>query len=168
MAYGAGVAALAALAATSVVAPAGAAAAPGTPKCATSGLVVWLDTNGNGTAGSTFYNLEFTNLSTRTCTLLGYPGVSAISLSGRQLGSAASRDNTRKPRTVSLKSGATATAVLRVVDAGNFPTIPCREVTAAGLRVFAPNQAASKVIPFPFGACSRTGPVFLTVRAVQA
>jgi hypothetical protein len=150
-----------------LLAPAGAAAAATAPKCATSGLVVWLDTNGNGAAGSVFYNLEFTNLSGRSCSLTGYPGVSAVGLGGAQLGSAASRDRSRKPRTVTLKSGATATAVLRIVDAGNFSSTACREVTAAGLRVFPPNQAASRVVPFPFSACSRTGPVYLTVRAVQ-
>jgi hypothetical protein len=40
-------------------------------------------------AGSIYYHLEFTNLSGRACTLVGYPGVSAINLSGHQLGSAA-------------------------------------------------------------------------------
>ena len=169
MACSATVAALAILAAVAgpLAGPAGAAAAAGAPKCATSSLVVWLDTDGNGSAGSVYYNLEFTNLSARTCTLTGYPGVSAVGLGGGQLGKAASRDNSRKPRTVSLQSGATATAVLRLVDALNFPSVTCRDVTAAGLRVFPPNQAASRIVPFPFSACSRIGPVFLTVRAVQ-
>jgi hypothetical protein len=30
-----------------------------------------------------------------------------------------------------------------------------------------PNQRASKVIPFPFQACSRKGPIYLSVAAVQ-
>ena len=169
MACSATVAAVAALAvvAEPLAAPATAAAAASAPRCATSSLVVWLDTDGNGSAGSVYYNLEFTNLSARTCTLTGYPGVSAVGLGGRQLGQAASRDNSRKPRTVSIETGATVTAVLRIVDALNFPSVTCRDVTAAGLRVFPPNQAASRIVPFPFSACSRVGPVFLTVRAVQ-
>jgi Protein of unknown function (DUF4232) len=138
-----------------------------TPKCATSGLVVWLDTQGNGTAGSIYYTLEFTNLSARACMLGGYPGVSAVSLAGHQLGSAASRDRTTTPRMVTLASGASATAVLRIVEAGDFPTSSCRQVTAAGLRVYPPNLSTSKVVPFPFSACSRTGPVYLSVRAVK-
>jgi Protein of unknown function (DUF4232) len=141
--------------------------AASTPKCATSGLVVWLDTQGNGAAGSDFYTLELTNLSGHTCTLGGYPGVSAVTLAGHQLGSAASRDNAIKPRTITLANGASATALLRIVDAGNFPSSTCQEVTAAGLRVFPPNLTASKVVPFPFLACGHTGPVYLSVRAVK-
>jgi Protein of unknown function (DUF4232) len=138
-----------------------------TPKCATSGLVVWLDTQGNGTAGSVYYTLEFTNLSSHACTLSGYPGVSAVNLAGHQLGSAASRDHTTAPHPVTLASGASATAVLRIVEAGNFPTSACSETTAAGLRVYPPNLARAKVVPFPFSVCSLTGPVYLSVRAVK-
>jgi Protein of unknown function (DUF4232) len=153
----------------SVVGP-GAPLAPtaaSTPKCATSGLVVWLNTQGDGAAGSISYTLEFTNLSARTCTVGGYPGVSAVNLAGHQLGSAASRDTAHTPRTVTLTSGASAVATLRIVEAGNFPSTTCHQVTAAGLRVFPPNLTASKVVPFPFSACSSTGPVYLTIRAVQ-
>ena len=71
---GAAVACAALLTAVAAPAPAGAARAP---RCATSGLVVWLDTQGDGAAGSIYYKLELTNLSRHTCTLLGYPGVSA-------------------------------------------------------------------------------------------
>ena len=65
------------------------AAQAGTPRCATSGLVVWMDTQGDGAAGSVYYTLQFTNLSGHACTLRGYPGVSAVSLSGHQLGAPA-------------------------------------------------------------------------------
>jgi hypothetical protein len=167
----AGVAALAYLAA---LIPAAALAAGGsptsaasTPACTTSGLVVWLNTEGNGTAGSIYYTLEFTNLSSQTCTLGGYPGVSAVNLAGHQLGSPASRENTGTPHVITLASGASATAVLRIVEAGNFPSSTCHLVTAAWLRVFPPNLTASKVVPFPFDACSHTGPVYLQVRAVK-
>ncbi len=142
-------------------------AAASTPKCATSGLVVWLGTQGNGAAGSIFYTLEFTNLSGHACTVSGFPGVSAVDLAGHQLGSPASRDTAHTPHTVTLAAGATATAVLRIIQAGNFPSSACHQVTASGLRVFPPNLTTSKVVPFPFYACSRTGPVYLTVRAVQ-
>jgi len=143
------------------------AATASTPTCTTSGLVVWLDTNGNGTAGSIFYKLEFTNLSGHSCSLGGYPGVSAVDLAGHQLGSPASRDTSRTPTVVSLKAGATATAMLRIVDAGNLSRSSCRPVTAAGLRAYPPNATRSKVVPFPFAACSRTAPIFLTVQAVR-
>ena len=60
--------------------------------CATRTLVVWLDTNGDAAAGSVHYELEFTNLSTRSCVLRGYPGVSAVDVAGRRLGAAAGRN----------------------------------------------------------------------------
>ena len=134
-------------------------------RCATSGLVVWLDTQGNATAGSTYYNIRFTNLSGHACTLAGYPGVSAVDLAGHRLGSAGSR-NPSSVQVVSLAAGATATAVLRITDAGNFPSSICHRMTAAGLRVYPPNQKASKIVPLPFDACSAAGPVYLSVKAV--
>lgn len=92
---------VAALAAT-VSAPAGAATAR-TPRCATAGLVVWMNTQGSGAAGSVFYTLKFTNLSGHACTLRGYPGVSAVSLGGRRrqpgcLGSARRARGQARPR----------------------------------------------------------------------
>jgi uncharacterized protein DUF4232 len=91
--------------------------------------------------------------------------VSAFDLRGGALGSAASRDGSTV-RTVRVANGATARAVLRIVAAGNFPQSTCRRVAAAGLGVYPPNDTALKVIPFPFQACSRTGPAYLSVKAV--
>jgi uncharacterized protein DUF4232 len=143
-------------------------AAGGTPACATGGLVAWLDTNGDSAAGSTYFKLKLTNLSGRRCALTGYPGVSAVDLAGRQLGSAAGRNAHTRPSTVSLAPGRTAAAVLQVAHAGVYPTAQCRPVTAAGLRVYPPNQKGSKVVPFPFRACSRVGPAYLHVQAVTS
>jgi hypothetical protein len=42
----------------------------------------------------------------------------------------------------------------------------CGPVTAAGLRVYPPNQTQSRVTPFPFTACSKNGPVYLTIGPV--
>ncbi len=146
---------------------AGSAVKATTPACRTSGLVTWLDTNGNGTAGSIVYTLNFTNLSGSTCTLRGYPGVSAVNLRGGQLGRSAARDTFTRVRTIAIRNGRTATALLRIVEAGNFPRSSCGQVTAAGLKVFPPNQGTARTIPFPFGACSRSGPSYLRVQAVR-
>ncbi len=136
--------------------------ASSTPVCATAGLVIWLESEpGGGTAGSVFYRLELTNLSGRTCTLRGYAGVSAVDLHGRQLGAAATREAARAPLAVTLVNGRTATARLRIVDAGALPA--CGVVTAAGLRVYPPGQRTAKVVPFPFQACSRSGQTVLAV-----
>jgi hypothetical protein len=154
--------------ATSVAAAETRAAVSGAmPGCATSRLVIWLNTQGNGAAGSSYYNLELTNLSGRACSISGYPGVSAVNLAGRQVGAAAARDRAQPPHLLTLATGATATVLLRITDVANFPASSCRQVMAAGLRVYPPNQTGAKVVPFPFRACSRRGPTYLTVRSAQ-
>jgi Domain of unknown function (DUF4232) len=133
--------------------------------------VVWLNVPpGNDYAGGAYYYLEFTNLSGHTCTLRGYPGVSAVSLNGRQLGSPAGW-GPPKTTAVRLASGRTATAELQIADTGNYsqcfqrlpqgPGMPGLLPTAAGLRVYPPNQTASKVVPYPLRACAHTGPVYI-------
>jgi hypothetical protein len=138
-----------------------------TPACSTSGLDIWLDTQGGVTAGTTYYNLEFTNLSGSTCTLYGYPGVSGVTLGGSQIGDAATRNGTT-PHTVTLANDTTAVAVLGIVDTGVYPPAKCQPVTAAGLRVYPPNQTQSKVVPYPFSACSRTGVYYLSIAPVHS
>ncbi len=143
------------------------AATPDARSCSTSGLVIWLkELPGGGTAGSIYYELEFTNLSARTCTLVGYPGVSAVNLRGGRLGDGGSREATTKPRLVSLASRGSAGAVLRIVDAGALAS--CTPVVAAGFRVYPPGQTSSKVVPFPFQACSRSGRSNLVVQAIAS
>ncbi len=122
--------------------------------CETPGLVIWLDTSGSGTAGTTFYKLHFTNLSGHACTLNGYPYLFAVNLAGHQVGRVAAF-RTPAPHMVTLGRGKTATAVLGIVDTGVFTLSACRPVTAAGLRVFPPNQTRAKLVPFPFRTCSR-------------
>ena len=172
----------AAIACAATLVPAAALAATSSPaaqdatasaNCATSGLVVWLNVPpGNDYAGGAYYYLEFTNLSGHACTLRGYPGVSAVSLNGRQLGSPAGW-GPPKATTVRLTSGATATAELQIADTGGYgnrclvpppwqqPWRPGTLPTAAGLRVYPPNQTASTVIPYPLRACAHTGPVWI-------
>ena len=129
------------------------AAGASTPPCETGGLVIWMNTQGNGTAGTIFYTLNYTNLSGHACTLRGFPGVSAVGLRGARLGKAAGRDSGQTVKTITLTTGHTGHATLGIVDIGALPSSTCRPTTAAGLRVFPPNQTASKVIPFPFPAC---------------
>jgi hypothetical protein len=159
------IAVAAAVIAAVVFAPASASA--GTPACSTSTLVVWLDTQGNGAAGSSFYNLQFTNLSKHACRLFGYPGVAAVDLGGSQIGRAASRDSVHPASSVTLPAGGSAHTILRIVDAQNYPGSLCGPATAAGLRVYPPGQTASKVVPFPFAACSRNSAHVLSVEVVQ-
>jgi hypothetical protein len=138
------------------------------PKCATSQLRVWLGVPGDGSAGHVAYELEFSNISTRTCTLFGYPGVSAVRGGGVQLGSAASRDAADPKKVVTLARGATAHAFLVTANTSVFPAAACHQTTALGLKVYPPNTTRAAIIGFPIPACAKAGPVFLQVRTVVA
>jgi hypothetical protein len=181
-------AAVAVVACAAVLAPAAAFAATtsaaqhaqaGVSRCSTSDLVVWLNVPpGNAYAGGAFYYLEFTNLSWHACTLHGSPGVSAVGLGGRQLGSAAGGDYSGDTPAVMLAPGATASAKLEIEDPSDFgnscllpppwqqPWRGWTPVTAAGLDVYPPNQFASTFVPFPLQACAHTGPVYMGVTPV--
>jgi hypothetical protein len=147
------------------------------PKCATSSLDVWFDTVGNGAAGTSYYQMYLTNFSGHTCTLEGYPGVSGVSITQHQLGSAASRNNIYPTKVITLTSAGaglssatssnTALVTIGIVDAGNYSASTCKPVTAAGLKVYPPSQTASKFVPFPFSACSKAGALYLTTSAVE-
>ena len=136
-----------------------------TPSCATSSLVLWTGA-GEGAAGSVYRTLELTNQSGHACQLTGYPGVSAVDLHGRQLGSAAARAPGTSAR-VTLQNGDTAQTTLRIAQAANFPPAACRRTAAAGVRVYPPGQTTAKTIPFPFDACTHRGTVFLSVGPVR-
>jgi hypothetical protein len=160
---------LAATAFAAVTATASSAApTPRVPGCTTGGLVEWIDTQSNGAAGTIYYDLEFTNLSGHACTLEGYPGVSGITLSGSQIGSAADRDSTVPVHLVTIGAFKTAIAVLGITDVGVYSKSACHPTTAAGLRVYAPNQTVAKTIPFPFDACARAATHYLRVEAVES
>jgi hypothetical protein len=146
-------------AAPSSAADASTAAGP----CAAADLVSWVGIPADGSAGSVTFQLELSNISHHTCTLFGFPGVSATARRGGQLGSAAGRNRSHPARLVTLGRGGTAHVELRITDVGNFPRAACHPVTASGLRVFAPNDRRSQLIPLPFQACQRRGPQFLSV-----
>jgi Protein of unknown function (DUF4232) len=162
----AGIAALAlstaAYAATSSPASAASAAIP---KCAAADLGVWLAVSqGNGAAGTIYYPLEFTNLSGHTCYLYGYPGVSALSRTGQQLGSPAGWGSRSGARIVNLKPGATAHTVLAYHDAVVYTEPGCDPVsTAANLRVYPPGQRSATEAAFSFEACSHAGPIWMSL-----
>jgi hypothetical protein len=149
-----------------LVLPSAAAAAPrhAVASCATGALALRV-APGGAAAGSTYHRLELTNRSPRGCSLFGYPGVSAVSSHGAQIGSPARRNPQHPSRLVVLRPGATATAIVQVVDTHNFPPAVCRARAAVGLRVYPPGAYASKVVPFRLSVCS-TARASLSVEAV--
>ena len=141
------------------------ASAPQLRGCATASLKVSLGP-ANGTAGTTFYPLEFVNQSKTTCTLRVYPPVSAVTSSGTQIGNAASRV-TSKFGTVALAPGTTHTASIGILETGNFSPSRCAPVTAAGLKVVPPSAVKSVTIKKRFSTCSSTTTTSLRVTAIR-
>jgi Domain of unknown function (DUF4232) len=148
------------------------------PRCAAAvgqngNVSVWVaDDQGNGAAGTIYYPLEFTNLSKHACSMYGFPGVSVISRSGKQLGSPASwasGGGFGTPRTVIVAAGATVHAILAYHDAEVSTAPGCDAVnTAVQLRVYPPDQRSAAYAFFDLEACSHAGPVYLSVGPIKA
>ena len=130
-------------------------AVTGSPACATSGLNVTLGTP-SGYAGGTYQPIVFTNTSGATCTLYGYPGVSLVSAPPyMQIGLAAKRTSTVPVKVVTLASGASASAVLQIVDALNFGSATCSPTKGAFLRIYPPNQTVPVYVANQSEVCAQ-------------
>ena len=156
----------AAYAATSSAA---APAAAAIPQCAAAfgqdgNVSAWVPANqGNGTAGTTYYPLEFTNISGHACSLLGYPGVSAISGTGQQLGSPAGWGSLSGARRAVLAPGATAHTILAIHDVYAYTKRACDPADTVELRIYPPDQRLATTAAFSFEACSRPGIVYMSI-----
>jgi hypothetical protein len=142
-------------------------AATGTPACTAGDLGVWVAADHvQGVAGTLYMPLEFTNRSQQTCTLFGFPGVSALSSAFRQLGSPAAWAG-GQPGTVTLAPGRTAHAILQYSNAitGNCPATSKR--TAFELRVYPPGQTQADHALWAYATCTAPGSsVFMTVQFI--
>lgn len=120
-----------------------------------------------GTAGSVYATVTFTNRGSRTCSLYGYPGVS-IGTGGpyHQVGFAAVENPSPPRELVTLSPGAVASAVLQVAEAGNYSASQCRPERTSEMKVYPPNQTQALYTPFSATGCA--GSVrLLTVSVVQ-
>ena len=131
------------------------AAAAGPAACPTRSLKAKIGIS-QGTAGSVYTVIDFTNIGTVTCTLYGYPGVSlAGGTPVKQIGLAAAESKITPRTLVTLAPGAVANALLQIVDAGNFPAAKCGMVTARYLQIFPPNQTTPIYLSFTSPTCSK-------------
>jgi len=149
-------------------APASTAANASAARCRAGFLTDWIGLPGDGSAGSTAYMLEISNTSGATCTLYGFPGVSALGPGGTELGSPAQRGYRWTELPLTLQPYDTVHVVLDITDVGNFPPSMCDQTTAYALRVYAPGAYNANIVPFTFQACARRGPIFLHVSTTLA
>jgi hypothetical protein len=155
---------------SAVVAVSSASAAPSAliPVCTAGNLAVWVNYGGGrGAAGTFYYPLEFTNTSNHTCRTWGWPGVSATTANGHQLGDAAQRLHYYTPAWVNIAAGGTAHALLAYGNA-EVQTSGCKPTNASLIKVYAPNQHTADRGFFSLPACTVGGShVYLRVATIQ-
>jgi Protein of unknown function (DUF4232) len=138
-----------------VASPSSATAAAGPAACPASSLRVKQGV-AQGYAGGVYQVIDFTNTSGSTCTLYGYPGVSLVSGPPyMQIGLAAKRSTSTPRKLVTLAPGATANALLQIVDALNHPTASCGPAKATALKIYPPNQTVPVYLPNTANGCTK-------------
>jgi len=152
-----------------VAAPASASAAPAAPQasaCSSRYLGAHVGVS-QATAGSTYVVLVLTNLNNSPCTLFGYPGVALdAGVPVTRVGLAAAENPATARELVTLAPHGTANALLKIVDAANYPAAECKPVNTKWLQIIPPNQYAPIYVGYNTQACAK--PVqTLTVDAVR-
>jgi hypothetical protein len=116
--------------------------AGGTPECRTADLKAAL-AGGNAAAGHFYRNLQFTNISSQNCVIVGFPGVSYVTgQNGTQVGAPAEKDGAMGGQIV-LKPGQVAAAVVTFTDVAVFDAATCKPTPTLGLRVYPPDSTAA-------------------------
>lgn len=139
-------------------------------RCTVADLQGGTAAGGGGAAGSVEITLTFTNTSSSSCTLQGWPGVSFVGGgNGTQLGSPAALDRSSAHETQTLAPGATVNAPLKIVQAGNFDPADCTPTAADGFRVYPPgSKQAMFIAASGYTACAKAGVQVLSVQAITA
>lgn len=128
----------------------------GTSRCHTADLKLSLG-QGDGAAGTTYAPLIFKNVSGRTCTLYGFPGVSWVAGNdGHQVNAGFDRTDAAKS-TITLAPGALGHATLATHDVGFYDAAQCKPVSVRGYRVYPPDETKSIFVPLATKACSVKG-----------
>lgn len=120
-----------------------------TAHCETAGLRVSLGQQ-NGGAGSIFTAIVFRNMSTQTCTLAGYAGVSLVDRLHRQIGRAAQWDSGLIQR-ITLRPGGAASTTVHTLNPG-VGTTNCLSPSTA-LRIFPPDNRNAVFVPVRLSEC---------------
>ena len=111
---------------------------------------------GDAGAGSVYRPLLIKNTSSKPCEIQGFPGVSYVAGNdGHQVGKDAFREGT-KGNAVKLDPGQTAAADIQFVNVRNFDPATCQPTAVKGLRIYLPQETASKFVPTDGTACAST------------
>jgi hypothetical protein len=139
LAAGAAVFAVAVLGSVPAMADSPAKDTSGTPMCAASQLTGALGGSDAG-AGNLYRFLVLTNSGSTTCHLTGYPGVSMLDTSGKQIGQPATRQSMTYAAIV-LRPGASASDTIHTIN-HQGTCLPA----SSKLKVYPPGNTASLVV----------------------
>lgn len=110
--------------------------------------------SGEGTAGTHYRPLRFTNVSGSPCVIHGFPGVSYVAGDdGHQVGTAAYRTG-EKGQPVTLGPGRTAHADVGLVQVRNYDPAECKPTSVRGLRVYPPHETNAMFVRAPGTGCA--------------
>jgi hypothetical protein len=141
-----------------------AAAGGGGCTAATLSLSLGQGSAGAGTAGEP---LVFTNTGSTACTMTGFPGVSFVAGDqGDQVGAAATRTGP-EGGPVTLDPGGSASALVLVTQALNYPPQECQPTAVRGFRVYAPNDTAAMFVAAPDTGCANGAVSLLRVQTMS-
>lgn len=135
-------------------------------RCSAAQLRITVE-RGDADAGHTGLSLRLTNTSAAACGIFGYPGVSFVDQTGQQINDPARRAPDGRPAILQLAPGGSATAALHVTVVANYPADACGAVTAAGVRVYPPDDTESIVVATPVRVCSNPGVGVAQIQPVQ-
>jgi hypothetical protein len=142
-------------------------AGSGTARCTAAQLRVTV-VPGDSAAGHLGLRVVFTNSSTGSCTMLGYPEVTFVTgASGSQINQPAGSAG-GPPSTVVVAPAKAAHADLLLTQVANFPASSCQAVQAAGMRVTVPNDTTAVYVASPQQVCSVRGTGVAQVYPVQS
>jgi hypothetical protein len=126
---------------------------PGNGLCKAADISLAL---GRGDAGAGTVNrpLVMTNVSDHQCTIGGFPGISYVAgADGHQVGKDASRTGTTGD-VIILSKGESAAANVGFVNVRNYDAAECKPTDVKGLRVYLPQETASKFVDAPGIGCA--------------
>jgi len=114
---------------------------------------------GPNAAGHIGLILRFTNISTKPCTMFGYPGVSFVTGHGNQINDPAQRSAASgNPSVVTLAPDGKADASLLLVNIANYAgNNLCQPTLAAAVRVYPPDDTTAILASSPQQICDVKG-----------
>jgi len=114
--------------------------------------------------------IDFKNISGAPCTLFGYPGVAlAGGTPVTQIGAGAARSSDAAPTTITLAAGATANALLKIAEAGNYSSADCHPTASTYLQIYPPDQTTPIYLAYNSTGCAKTtAPPQLLIGVMQS